>query len=205
MEHATYQPPDMIPDAARKIQRTQQKQDASLKRLQYLVSATFRPLDILGHEISLDAENTAAQRYMEILLNCRLLLLNLSSQVNQMRTNLAFQAINPAFYNTASPSETNYVMPITEFQSAVAQQVNTAQTFRKATNKPFRRRFGKSYQQYGSSSSAATHPQFFFEPVHPHSRAVSTTTTTATTMPPVQTIWLRKGTPATPFASKPNI
>ncbi|KAI9470859.1 MAG: hypothetical protein EXX96DRAFT_585973 [Benjaminiella poitrasii] len=107
--------------------------DASLKRLQYLVYGIFRPLDILGHEIILDAENTAAQRYMEILLDCRLLLLNLSSQ-------------------------TNYVTPITEFQSAVARQINTAQTFRKATNKPFRRRFGKSYQQSGSSSSAATHP-----------------------------------------------
>ncbi|KAI9478823.1 MAG: hypothetical protein EXX96DRAFT_484456 [Benjaminiella poitrasii] len=78
-----------------------------------------------------------------------------------MRTNLAFRAINPAFYNTTSSSETNYVMPITDFQSAVAQQVNTAQTFRKATNRPFRRRFGQSSQQSGSSSSAATPPQFF--------------------------------------------
>ncbi|KAI9485976.1 MAG: hypothetical protein EXX96DRAFT_547207, partial [Benjaminiella poitrasii] len=153
--------PDMIPDAARKMQCTQQKQDASLKRLQYLVSAIFRPLDILGHEISFEAENTAAQRYMETLLDCCLLLLNLSSQVNQMRANLAFQAINPAYYNTTSLSETNYVMPITKFQSDVAQQVNTAQTFRKATNKPFRRRFGQSSQQSGSSSSAATPPQFF--------------------------------------------
>ncbi|KAI9481096.1 MAG: hypothetical protein EXX96DRAFT_565413 [Benjaminiella poitrasii] len=127
MEHVTYLPTGMIPDAALKMQRTQQKQDASLK-----------------------PENTAAQRYMEILLDCRLLLLNLSSQVNQMRTNLAFEGINPAFYNTASPSETSYVMLIIEFQSAVAQQVNTAQTFRKATNKPFRHHFGQSPQPSGS-------------------------------------------------------
>ncbi|KAI9469122.1 MAG: hypothetical protein EXX96DRAFT_590514 [Benjaminiella poitrasii] len=160
MEHVTYQLPDMIPVAAHNIQRTQQKQDASLKRLQYLVSGIFRPLDILGYEISLEAENAAAQRYMEILLDCHLLLLNLPTQVNQMRTNLAFQAINPAFYNTASPPETYYVMPITEFQSAVARQVNTAQIFRKTTNKPFRRRFGQSSQQ-SESSSSATPPQFF--------------------------------------------
>ncbi|KAI9468992.1 MAG: hypothetical protein EXX96DRAFT_590030 [Benjaminiella poitrasii] len=135
MEHVTYQPPDMIPVAVHNIQRTQQKQDASLKRLQYLVSGIFRPLDILGHEI-------------KILLNCRLLLLNLPTQ-----------AINPAFYNTASPPETYYVIPITEFQSAVARQVNTAQIFRKATNKPFRRRVEQFSQQSGPSSSAA-HLQF---------------------------------------------
>ncbi|KAI9484171.1 MAG: hypothetical protein EXX96DRAFT_537449 [Benjaminiella poitrasii] len=55
-------PPDTISDAARKMQRTQQKQYSSLKRLQYLVSDIFRPLNILGYEISFEAENTAAQQ-----------------------------------------------------------------------------------------------------------------------------------------------
>ncbi|CAO3693379.1 unnamed protein product [Rhizopus microsporus] len=56
----------------------------ALKRLQYLISGIFRPLDILGHEISLDNENANIQRYLTILADCRTLLLNLSSQVNDM-------------------------------------------------------------------------------------------------------------------------
>ncbi|KAI9472266.1 MAG: hypothetical protein EXX96DRAFT_642847 [Benjaminiella poitrasii] len=85
-----YQPPDMIPDAARKMNKSQRKQDTSFKHLQCLVSGLFRPLDILSHELSLDVNNTHLQRYLSMLADCRLLLLNLSFQINQMRTNLAF-------------------------------------------------------------------------------------------------------------------
>ncbi|CEI97505.1 hypothetical protein RMCBS344292_11637 [Rhizopus microsporus] len=80
----------------------------ALKRLQYLISGIFRPLDILGHEISLDNENANIQRYLTILADCRTLLLNLSSQVNDMRNTLGFQTINPTFKSTAAPTQKFY-------------------------------------------------------------------------------------------------
>ncbi|KAI9487494.1 MAG: hypothetical protein EXX96DRAFT_81736 [Benjaminiella poitrasii] len=94
----------MIPNAARKMSKSQRKQDTSFKHLQYLVSGLFRPLNILGHKLSLNVNNTHLQRYLPMLADCRLLLLNLSSQINQMRTNLAFHSINPSFSNTTSKS-----------------------------------------------------------------------------------------------------
>ncbi|KAI8071823.1 hypothetical protein BDF21DRAFT_401134 [Thamnidium elegans] len=41
-----YQLPDTIPSAARRMNKCQSKQDMSLKRLQYLVSGAFRPVDV---------------------------------------------------------------------------------------------------------------------------------------------------------------
>lgn len=50
IEQLRYQPPDTIPSATRKMNKYQSKQDMSLKRLQYLLSGVFRPLDVLGYE-----------------------------------------------------------------------------------------------------------------------------------------------------------
>jgi hypothetical protein len=50
IEQLQYQPPDTIPSAARKMNKYQSKQDMSLKRLQYLLSGVFRPLNVLGYE-----------------------------------------------------------------------------------------------------------------------------------------------------------
>ena len=108
MENVQYQPLDTIPDAAHRMKPSQTKQDMALKRLQYLISGIFRPLDILGHEISLDNENANIQRYLTILADCRTLLLNLSSQVNDMRNTLGFQTINPTFKSTAAPTQKFY-------------------------------------------------------------------------------------------------
>lgn len=95
MGNVQYQPPNAIPDAAHRMKPPQTKQDMALKRLQYLISGIFCPLNIFGHEISLDNENVSIQRYLTILSDYRTLLLNLSSQVNGMRHTLAFQTINP--------------------------------------------------------------------------------------------------------------
>ncbi|CEI99238.1 hypothetical protein RMCBS344292_13330 [Rhizopus microsporus] len=93
MESVQYQPPNTIPDAAHCMKSPQTKQDMALKRLQYLIPGIFRPLDILGHEISLDNENANIQRYLTILADCRTLLLNLSSQVNDMLDNCSNQKL----------------------------------------------------------------------------------------------------------------
>ncbi|KAL4210709.1 hypothetical protein AB4K20DRAFT_1986147 [Rhizopus microsporus] len=105
MGNVQYQPPNAIPDAAHRMKPPQTKQDMALKRLQYLISGIFCPLNIFGHEISLDNENANIQRYLTILADCHTLLLNLSSQVNNMRNTMAFQTINPTFKSTAAPTK----------------------------------------------------------------------------------------------------
>jgi hypothetical protein len=110
LEGTQYQPPDTIPLASRKMKPHQSKQDISLKRLQYLISGVFRPMDVLGLEISKDASNKNVQRYLLMLRDCRQLLLNVSAQVNKMRNNLAVQAINPTFTSSIF-NNNNYTMP----------------------------------------------------------------------------------------------
>jgi hypothetical protein len=73
IESLQYQPPDTIPSAARNMNRYQTKQDMSLKRLQYLLPGVFRPLDVLGLEISQDVNNENIQRYLHMLKDCRTL------------------------------------------------------------------------------------------------------------------------------------
>ncbi|KAI7860384.1 hypothetical protein BDC45DRAFT_431167, partial [Circinella umbellata] len=53
IDNFQYQPPDTIP-ILNKI---------CLKRLQYLLSGVFRPLDVLGLEISQDVNNVNIQHY----------------------------------------------------------------------------------------------------------------------------------------------
>ncbi|KAI8053628.1 hypothetical protein BDF21DRAFT_431595, partial [Thamnidium elegans] len=59
----------------------------SLKKLHYLVSGVFRPLDVLGLEISKDDNQDNAQRYLYMLADCRSLLLNVATQINELRNN----------------------------------------------------------------------------------------------------------------------
>ncbi|CAO3694890.1 hypothetical protein G6F70_008099 [Rhizopus microsporus] len=106
MGNVQYQPPNAIPDAAHRMKPPQTKQDMALKRLQYLISGIFCPLNIFGHEISLDNENANIQRYLTILADCHTLLLNLSSQVNNMLDSCS----NQKFYDascrfSSSPSD----------------------------------------------------------------------------------------------------
>lgn len=133
MKDTDYQPPDTIPLAARSMKSNQTKQDRSLKRLQYLTSGTFRPLDVLALEISQDNSNPNVQRYLRMLANCRLLLLNLSPEMTEMRKYIAFQAINPRFSSTSISSNTNYIMSLDEFQTALSQHTTNLQNVQKAS------------------------------------------------------------------------
>ncbi|KAI8047979.1 uncharacterized protein B0P05DRAFT_345648 [Gilbertella persicaria] len=115
MKDMDYQPPDTVPLAARNMKQHLTKQDRSLKRLQYLASATFRPLGVLALEISTDNTNPNVQRYLRMLHDCRSLLLNLTSEMTEMRKTIAFQAINPRFSSTSQSSQHNYIMPVDDF------------------------------------------------------------------------------------------
>lgn len=56
IDNVYYQPPDTILIASRKMSKYQANQDMFLKRVQYLLSGVFRPLDVLGLKISLDIQ-----------------------------------------------------------------------------------------------------------------------------------------------------
>jgi hypothetical protein len=122
MDTVQYQPPDTVPIATSKMNKFQTKQEMSLKRLQYMVPGVFRPLDVLGLEIINHVNNQNAQRYLYMLADCRSLLLNVSSQINEMRNNIAFQVSNPSFTSTPSASSANYTMSPADFQAALVQQ-----------------------------------------------------------------------------------
>lgn len=153
-----YQPPDTIPMAAQKMQKFHTKQDMSLKRLQYLLSAVFRPMDVLGLELSKDTNNGNLQRYLTMLLDCRTLLLNVSSQITEMRNNLALQAINPTF-KTSTTSTTTYTMDQTAFQALIVQQTSASQAVRNAGQLRTKKRFNPNQQQ---SQTSTFQPNQFF-------------------------------------------
>ncbi|KAI8880743.1 hypothetical protein K501DRAFT_335169 [Backusella circina FSU 941] len=154
-----YQPPDTIPVAARNMKHTQTKQDRSLKRFQYLASGTFRPLDVLALEISTDDSNPNVQRYLRMLADCLLLILNLTSEMTKMRKNIAFQAINPRFSSDSPSSDNNYIMPLDDFQTALAQQTTNLQNVQKASR--FGQRAHFTHTNQNNSSHAPQLQQFF--------------------------------------------
>ena len=134
MKNTDYQPPDTIPVAARSMKPAQSKHDRSLKRLRCLTSGAFRPLYVLALELSREVTNPNVQTYLHILSDSRNLLLNLSSEITEIRKNIAFQAINPRFSSTGSSSSSNYIMLLKEFQTALAQQTTNVQDVNKAIN-----------------------------------------------------------------------
>ncbi|EIE82396.1 hypothetical protein RO3G_07101 [Rhizopus delemar RA 99-880] len=153
MNNTIYNPPDTIPDAIRAMNAGQQRHDRSLKRLQYLTSGTVRPLDVLALEISRDFSNPNVQRYLQMLADCRLLILNLSSEITEMRKNLAFQAINPKFSSSSVSSSSNYIMPLDEFQRALSQQTTNLEAVQKAS------RFGKKLRPNSTNQQLGPHAQ----------------------------------------------
>lgn len=69
-----------------------------LKHLEYTLSAAFRPLDILIHEIfTYGTGNTRLERYNTMLRDIHQLLIQVSSIITQNRNNIALQAINSSF------------------------------------------------------------------------------------------------------------
>jgi hypothetical protein len=104
-----------------------------------LLSGVFRPLDVLGLEISKEVDNANVQRYLHMLRDCRSLLLNVSAQVNELRNTIAFQAINPHF-TSASSSTTNFTVSPEAFQTALVQQTTTAQALKNAGNQRNKKR-----------------------------------------------------------------
>lgn len=122
------------------------KAPATLKHLQYSLSAVYRPLDILAHElVSSEAGNSDLERYCTMLQDVRKLLLHVGSSMNQACNNIAFRAIDPSF-SMQPETEKNYtLLPLNEFQDTFIQHTAPRKATRDATiNKRQRRSFPKS-------------------------------------------------------------
>jgi hypothetical protein len=141
MAHLEYKAPATIPTVDRLMTRGQHYEDNSLKHLQYLLSAVFRPLDILCHElVSTEFRSPNLERYSSMLRDVRQLLLHVCSAMNQNRNNVALRAINPSFSLKTDPT-TNYTLPLEESQQTLIQQTAARRAIRETTvNRRNRRR-----------------------------------------------------------------
>ncbi|CEP18222.1 hypothetical protein [Parasitella parasitica] len=84
MAHLDYRAPATIPTAERMMNRGQKYEDTAIKQLQYLLSAAFRPLDILIHEMfTHENGNPNLERYSTMLRDIRRLLLHVCSMMTQ--------------------------------------------------------------------------------------------------------------------------
>ena len=93
-----YKPPATIPSAERLMKKGQRYEDNFIKHLQYVHSATYRPLDIFIHElITTEQGNPNLERYCSMLQDIRRLMLHTGSAATQMRNNIALRAVDPSF------------------------------------------------------------------------------------------------------------
>ncbi|CEP15065.1 hypothetical protein [Parasitella parasitica] len=112
MAHIDYKAPTTIPTAERAMNKGQKLEDNSLKHLQYLLSAVFRPLDILTHEMfTHDSGNPNLERYGTMLRDIRHFLIHVCSSMTHQRNNIALH----------------------EFQSTLIQQTAARRATREAT------------------------------------------------------------------------
>jgi hypothetical protein len=115
-----YTPPQRIPMAARKYNKSQLREDDNLQRIQYAISASLRPLDVLAHMLHplLPAEDM--ERVYSTINDTRLLILNAAGVTNEQRSNLMLRVFNPDFQQPAS--DANYIMPVPTLQDTLTQQ-----------------------------------------------------------------------------------
>lgn len=162
MAHLDYKAPATIPSAERMMNKGQRYEDNSLKQLQYLLSAVYRPLDILSHElVSSEAGNPNLERYCTMLRDVRKLLLHVGASMTHTRNNIALRAVNPSF-SMKTGNEVNYTLPLDEFQNTLIQQTAARKATREATiNKRQRRRFPNGNSSSSGSFLSGPDQQFF--------------------------------------------
>ena len=158
MAHLDYQPPATIPSAERLMNKGQRYEDNSIKHLQYVHSATYRPLDIFIHElITTEQGNPNLERYCSMLHDIRRLMLHTGSAATQMRNNIALRAVDPSF--SLKSNDASYTLPLDEFQTTVVQQTAAKKATREATANR-RRRFPSG--RFGTSAFSNVPDQPFF-------------------------------------------
>ncbi|EPB92194.1 hypothetical protein HMPREF1544_01019 [Mucor circinelloides 1006PhL] len=164
MAHLDYKAPATIPSAERLMNKGQHHEDNSLKQLKYQLSAVYRPLDILSHElVSSEVGNPNLERYCTMLQDVRKLPLHVGASMTHLRNNIALHTIDPSF-SLKSGNEVNYTLPLDEFQQTLIQQTAARKATREATvNRRNRRRITSSDRNTGNlgTFSNSLDQQFF--------------------------------------------
>ncbi|KAG1277336.1 hypothetical protein G6F66_012327 [Rhizopus arrhizus] len=134
-----YRPPDAVTAAYGHMNESQRSHDASLKSIQYLLSAVFRSLNLLGHQLLNARETNDIQHSLKILHDARAMLLNVSNSVNIYRNGIAIKAANKSFKTDLS-GDSRHTMPSDQFHSMICQLNSTQKTIKDAQlgSKPFR-------------------------------------------------------------------
>ncbi|KAG1441616.1 hypothetical protein G6F56_011397 [Rhizopus delemar] len=154
-----YRPPDAVPTAYGRMNESQRSHDASLKSIQYLLSAVFRPLDLLGHQLLNAQETNDIQHSLKTLHDARTLLLNASNSVNTYRNGIVVKAVNKSFKPDLS-GDSRHTIPSDQFHSMIGQLNSTQKTIKEAQqgSRLFRRGppsqyGGKTFNNNGSNNN----------------------------------------------------
>lgn len=126
-----YTPPVPLPDAIRKFSKGQQREDSTLRQLQYTASAILRPFDVLCHSLLPLLPEEQQDRIYTMLNDIGILVLHLCGSVDAARNNLDLRAINPSFH-IPSDNPMEYTMEPTNFQEALAYNTSVQKTLREA-------------------------------------------------------------------------
>ena len=98
MKHLEYKPAATIPSAERLMNKGQRYENNLLKHLQYVHSATYRPVNIFIHElITTEQGNPNLGRYCSMLHGSNSLMLHTKSAATLLRNNIALWAVDPPF------------------------------------------------------------------------------------------------------------
>jgi hypothetical protein len=151
-----YSPPNTIPEALKKFNKGQLREDNTLKSLQYTASAIARPLDVLCHTLLPLIPPEQSDRVYAILNDVRTLLLHLCGSLNTARNNLALRAINPSFH-VPSENGSEYTMEPQQFQDALQHNTTIQKTIRDAFPKRQKQGF-HGHTTPGSGGSSLSTP-----------------------------------------------
>ena len=113
-----YSPPAMLPEADRHFKTGHRREDASLRSLQYAISAILHPLDVVSHSLVPLLPHDQVVRIFAMLNDIRTLVLNAGGAANRARNNLALRAVNPSF--SLPSTDRTFTMALDQFKETVS-------------------------------------------------------------------------------------
>jgi len=149
-----YSPPSAVPEAQRRFNKSQAREDSTLRNLQYTASAILRPFDTLCHELMQVTSSEESDRIFAILNDVRILVLHLCGSINNARNNLALRAVNPTF--NLSDDSADYTMDPSKFQETLAHNTSIQKTLKEAAARRSKQVFPRDSTQGSGGSPHST-------------------------------------------------
>jgi hypothetical protein len=150
-----YSPPSAVPEAQRRFNKGQAREDSSLRNLQYSASAILRPFDTLCHELLQATSSEESERLFTIANDVRTLILHHCGAINNARINLALRAVNPTI--NLPDGSTDYIMEPSKFQETLAHHT----TYQKAIKDASFRRSKQVFYKDSTHGSGGSPPSTF--------------------------------------------